>query len=57
MICKNCGNKYDDGYSFCPHCGMKTDTIVTGDSLKHEVPFETECADVFEYYNRCDYRH
>ena len=28
MICKNCGNEYDNAYSACPYCGAEAEVEV-----------------------------
>ena len=27
--CKNCGEPFDEGFSFCPHCGQKSNDELT----------------------------
>lgn len=33
--CKNCGNSFEDGFSYCPHCGQSTDEKLSFKVLFH----------------------
>lgn len=38
--CINCGNKLEDGYEFCPECGVKVDQVLGVNTGYHNIIYK-----------------